>query len=279
MSSSQAASSGKHPGWFLDFPTSNSPIPVFFPRSYQVREISKKVYFRSIMEPVSSVRILQTEARSSPSTHIAYQLSLQGPVRSWTVWRRYSDFDNLHKALLTTFTPLTPPAQLPSKSIFPFLSATGNDPAKIEERRRGLETYAQAILFDQDPKWRRSKEWMDFIGLPPSDRRGVIAGTGAGGFSMSSVPLLTPEAWMEEYRSLQSLTREIKSHIAARDRHAQASDTAQSQSATLAARKSITALQTRSAALEQVLKSQDQHNSEHSLTATISHVLHLGAGG
>ncbi|KAJ3288719.1 hypothetical protein HK104_008013 [Borealophlyctis nickersoniae] len=229
------------------------------------------------MEPVSSIRILQFEFRTNPSSHVAYQLSLQGPVRSWTVWRRYSDFDALHKQLVALNPQFTPPATLPPKSTFPFFSSTSNDPAKIEERRRGLEKYVQAILYDQDARWRRTKEWMDFIGLPDVDRRGVFANgrgggdgpifgsspfgygsgmpdMGIGGLSGSN---FTPESWMEEYRSLQSLCRDIRSHLTARDRQASIGDVAASQNSAMLGKKALSALNSRLQVLNDALKREE----------------------
>ncbi|KAJ3055834.1 hypothetical protein HK097_009037 [Rhizophlyctis rosea] len=230
------------------------------------------------MEPVSKIRITQTEQRTHPSTHVAYQLSLQGPVRSWTVWRRYSDFDTLHKSFLSLFHPLPPPAHLPPKSTFPFLSATGNDPVKIEERRRGLESYAQSILYDKDPRWRRSKEWMDFIGLPESDRRNIGLGTDNPIIGGLAAPAFTPESWMEEYRALQSLSQQIRSYANTRDRQASSGDISGAQSSTVQARKALTSLESRLSTLEDFLKHEESksHTISHAI-GSITHALHLSS--
>ncbi|KAJ3037005.1 hypothetical protein HDV00_002137 [Rhizophlyctis rosea] len=172
---------------------------------------------------------------------------------------------------------MPPPATLPPKSTFPFLS-TNNDPVKIEERRRGLEAYVQGILYDKDPRWRRSKEWMDFIGLPESDRRNVWVGSGndipaVGGLA---APAFTPESWMEEYRALQSLSREIRSYANTRDRQASSGDVSGAQSSTVQGRKALTALESRLSALEDFLKNEE--SKAHSISGalgTISHALHL----
>ncbi|KAJ1999539.1 hypothetical protein GGI04_004530, partial [Coemansia thaxteri] len=47
------------------------------------------------MELIRYVKIPLAESRAEPDSHIEYALNVQGPVRSWTVWRRYSEFQAL----------------------------------------------------------------------------------------------------------------------------------------------------------------------------------------
>ncbi|KAJ3061908.1 hypothetical protein HK102_008947, partial [Quaeritorhiza haematococci] len=128
-------------------------------------------------EPVTSIHIRATEIKDKPSRHVSYQLSIYGPVRSWTLWKRYSEFDALHQALLKLSPGNPPPLALPPKTfsaasvLLPFsMGGSAFDPVKIEERRRGLEKYLEAILHARDARWRKSREWADFLGLPETAR-------------------------------------------------------------------------------------------------------------
>lgn len=60
----------------------------------------------------------------------------------WTLRKRYSDFENLQKALKVTFSNLP---NLPGKSLF-----TLKKDADIEKRRIGLDVYIKDIVKRSD---------------------------------------------------------------------------------------------------------------------------------
>ncbi|KAI9192937.1 uncharacterized protein BJ171DRAFT_35436 [Polychytrium aggregatum] len=213
-------------------------------------------------ELISSVVINATEVRESPSRHVVYQLSIRTPSRSWTVWRRYSEFETLH-SLLRELSPT--PFGLPPKS-FSIWGNTLSDPSKVEARRLGLETYVQTILNHENDLWKTSKAWFDFIALPESSRRLSILGrtpsngggnpTDPAGVVASAPvdrPLYTTESWMDELRDMQQFCKEIRTKIAARDRFAQAGDTASMQYASMQGKKGLGVVSTRISDLEYAL--------------------------
>ncbi|OMJ24038.1 putative syntaxin-8B [Smittium culicis] len=66
-------------------------------------------------ESIRYIRIPVTESRTDPDNHVAYEIQVQGPVRSWTVWRRYSEFIKLDQDLAALFPGHQIPAKLPPK--------------------------------------------------------------------------------------------------------------------------------------------------------------------
>ncbi|CEH18677.1 VAM7 [Ceraceosorus bombacis] len=149
-----------------------------------------------MMAPIQSITLPSSETRTSPSPkHTVYALRVALPVRSWTVWRRYSEFLALHTTLCSLGNP---PAAFPPKhaarntiraigSLGGLLSreaavARTNKPAEDEdtrERRAGLERYMRAILSCADSRWRQAPEFAAFIELAPSDKRALSVATPA----------------------------------------------------------------------------------------------------
>ncbi|CAD6979141.1 unnamed protein product [Tilletia controversa] len=66
--------------------------------------------------PIQSISIPRSEARNTPSPpHQVYAITIALPVRSWTIYRRYSDFLTLHTTLLQLVPECPPPAPFPPK--------------------------------------------------------------------------------------------------------------------------------------------------------------------
>ncbi|KAJ1925102.1 hypothetical protein IWQ60_004777 [Tieghemiomyces parasiticus] len=153
------------------------------------------------MEHVKRIQVTRFRRVTVPDDHIQYQVTVQAAVRSWTVWRRYSDFEALHRALIAQCPNLpSPPVSLPPKSwpavrwdlgltslptkvwsgiVNPSAAPRGDDDKgdsapisddlreKLETRRQGLERYLQAILeADDHPGWRESGPWGRFLEIP-----------------------------------------------------------------------------------------------------------------
>ncbi|KAJ3106396.1 hypothetical protein HDU97_006381 [Phlyctochytrium planicorne] len=214
-------------------------------------------------EPIISIRIPRAEVRDNPTRHVVYQITITGPVRAWTVFRRYSEFESLNSSWLTLFPHAPPPFPLPPKTIISIFGfTTSSDPAKIEERRRSLEQYLMAVLESRDDRWRKSKEWADFMALPDTARRAlgpdVKFGFGSNGsLDGRSMPPPTQESWMDDYRQLQGLCREIRAVAASRDRFSMSGDIVASQSAGIQGRKMLATLQGSIATLKEQLKESD----------------------
>ncbi|KAJ3194620.1 hypothetical protein HK101_002319, partial [Irineochytrium annulatum] len=204
---------------------------------------------------------------------VFYQVSITAGLRSWSVWRRYSEFEALHNAWMSQFPHAPPPHNLPSKNLLSIFGlSTSADPKRIDERRHSLEEYLVAVLLAKDDRWRTSKEWANFLGLPDTNRRSFVTGLAANGAipaagsdaasTVSSAPTLNAEEWMDEYRSIQSACREVRAHAAARDRHSSTGDTAAAQSAAIQGKKAVIAVSTRLCALEECLRAEEKLVSE-----------------
>lgn len=177
----------------------------------------------------NSLAIPSTETLDKDTTpYTVYNLTLQTPLRTTVLQKRYSDFTTLH-SLLTTTCGAPPPVPLPQKGWF---KRTVNDPALTEERRHGLQSYIQAIENDEDPRWRNSKPWREFLGLPPlsegkKDRRGSLA---------DLPPSMSGNQWLDLHNHLKSLLHEARTLLTRRE---QANNATAQHEASAGAKKSL----------------------------------------
>lgn len=58
------------------------------------------------MSAIQAIHIRGYEERTNPKAHVVYRIEIQASVRSWQMWRRYSEFADLHVEL-TKSTPCT----------------------------------------------------------------------------------------------------------------------------------------------------------------------------
>jgi regulator of vacuolar morphogenesis len=179
------------------------------------------------MTAIQAVYVREYEERSDPKPHTVYRIEVQASVRSWQMWRRYSEFDELN-AELTKLTESEPPATLPSKHIFSFRK---NDPKILEERRAGLETYLRAIVSSKDSQWRDTTAFKDFLGVP-TGKHGVVGRESV--FTLSS--------WLDEQADLQTLVRDIRADINKRNALADMGDVSGSHTSNVQAKKKLVAL-------------------------------------
>ncbi|KAJ3305742.1 hypothetical protein HDV03_001150 [Kappamyces sp. JEL0829] len=151
-----------------------------------------------------------------------------GPVKSWVLAKRYSEFHALDKALNELATT---PEKLPEKTWFNFSSQV------VEFRRKEMERYLQAILYHKDTIWRRSRAWAAFFNLPETNTAVSAAGT----LGTLAVPAanLDPARWMQEYESLYSFCSQIRAVLNDRDRSSLNGDTTVAQSKRFQARKGL----------------------------------------
>lgn len=169
------------------------------------------------MTAIQAVYIRSYSERIIPKPHIVYQISIESSVRSWNMFRRYSEFVELHTEL-TQSTGAAPPAPIPPKH--PLSAATGiltfgivkggdKDEKAIEERRVGLEAYLRAIVSAKDDRWRESYTFKEFLGVPIGKQDNFASSSSGARFSSSS--------WLDEHLELQSRIRDIRASINKRD--------------------------------------------------------------
>lgn len=158
---------------------------------------------------LQSISIPCTETRNAPSPHVVYAITVTLPVRSWTIWRRYSEFVSLHSSLLASVPDrLAPPAPLPPKhagrrtikaitGLGGLLSSGTRDEDQmlLRERQDSLERYLRAIVSSPDPRWRETTVFCEFIGLPANSsatkvfgisEQGAASTAGTGGADFSN---------------------------------------------------------------------------------------------
>ncbi|KAE8322868.1 hypothetical protein BDV39DRAFT_196335 [Aspergillus sergii] len=149
--------------------------------------------------------------------YTVYNLTLRLPLRSFTISKRYSDFLNFHKTLLTQ-TNVPPPAPLPQKTWF---KNTVSNASLREDRRQALEAYLQAINDADDPRWRNSSAWRAFLNLPSAanashtSTRLHAAITDPG--SSADNPISDPTLWLDVYRDMKSHLHDARLHLTRRD--------------------------------------------------------------
>ncbi|KAK0478448.1 syntaxin [Armillaria novae-zelandiae] len=116
------------------------------------------------MTAIQQVSIVDLQERSEPKPHTVYRIEIKAHIQSWSMWRRYSEFDDLHTDLVqATGTP--PPAPLPPKHKFS-LFRSRTDSQLLTERRAALEIYLRAIISARDDQWREAYPFKQFLGIP-----------------------------------------------------------------------------------------------------------------
>ncbi|KXN89693.1 Sorting nexin-24 [Leucoagaricus sp. SymC.cos] len=121
------------------------------------------------MSVIQDVFIHGYEERTTPKIHVVYRIEIQARVRSWLVWRRYSEFNDLHATFTKTIG--APPCPLPSKHNFSAM-LSNNNAAVLKERKEGLERYLRVIVCAEDEKWREHSAFYEFLCIPSGRRQG-----------------------------------------------------------------------------------------------------------
>lgn len=196
------------------------------------------------MEPITQIGIPEAREVSTPTRFILYVISVKGPVRSWTVQRRYSEFANLHKKL-TELKNLT--VQFPPKSLFNF-------PEFLAERKISLERYLQHILSNTDNIWRRSKAWHEFLNLPETQLR-------SNQINYNTASAIDHTKWIQEYENLRGFFTEIRAFLHEKDRFIQRGNISGAQSSKFQARKGLKMAKEALDTLETALNQDLPHNS------------------
>lgn len=179
---------------------------------------------------IQSVAIIGTKDRTSPKPHTVYEIRITTPLRSWEMWRRYSEFVDLHDEL-TKSTGDTPPAELPGKHIWSLKSSFHNEKV-IEERKARLEQYLRTIVANRDNKWRDSAAFRQFLGVPVTKYQETQA-------AKANRPVFSTASWIEEHNELQMLSRDVKASLNKRDSLWDSGDTRGSNSANIQAKRQL----------------------------------------
>ena len=208
-------------------------------------------------EVIQAVFVPSTETRHQPKPHTVYCVEVHAAVRTWVVWKRYSDFEKLHNQFGSIFPKHPVPLNLPTKSFFP---PTFNDVTKIDNRRRGLEEYLRAILSHRDDRWRQTDIWKDFLAIPQGNHKsgnGVGrggGGAGGGGATTATATNYTLETWLDEYNAMTDMARQVRSLINKRGTHNARNEISASHNCTVQAKKLLVTLSTRTSNLDAALK-------------------------
>ncbi|KAG0030046.1 hypothetical protein BGZ81_003148 [Podila clonocystis] len=245
-------------------------------------------------ETLQAIYVRDYETRTNPKPHTVFRVEVHAAVRTWSVWKRYSEFETLHSRYLELFPDHPPPMPLPTKH---WWQSTMDNPDLLEERRAGLETYLRGILSHRDDRWRLTHEWNEFLAVPvgrsqadlfagshaaqaagrdspapsllshlnffgigggpqtpPIDTASIASGTTIGQNSLSGshtpAQFYTTESWLEEFRNLQSMAREVRSLINRRETHLGRSEISASHNCTIQSKKLLTSLGLKIPALE-----------------------------
>lgn len=170
-------------------PHSNQPDTTFFAPCVLLNADQSLHLNMAQAQPLQSISIPRYESRSN---YVVYAILVKLPVRSWTVYRRYSEFVALEKSLSGLHgANRPPPKRLPpkdtarewKKTFSGFLgrtsasvagaatgSANGDDELFLKERRQGLEDFLKAIVMDESNEWRETDMFKSFIEWPQSLR-------------------------------------------------------------------------------------------------------------
>ncbi|KAI6790752.1 Phox-like protein [Hortaea werneckii] len=162
-----------------------------------------------------------TPAEGKPFTQ--YHVVLQLPLRKHELKKRYTDFTNLHDALVSQ-TNQAPPTPLPPKS---WLRRTVNNESLTEERRQGLEKYLKSIVEADDARWRSSSAWRSFLNLPSGTSTLSANGSLSGGSTSQKQQqgIADPNQWLDVHRDLKTQIQTARQQLKQRE----AATTAQQQ--------------------------------------------------
>ncbi|KAL9624211.1 MAG: hypothetical protein Q9160_001458 [Pyrenula sp. 1 TL-2023] len=168
------------------------------------------------MAPAAEISIPNTTISTTSPPYTIYNISLRLPLRSFSIQKRYTDFQNLHSQL-TGQTGNAPPATLPSKSWF---TRTVNSSSLTEDRRKALEVYLRTLDECDDAQWRKTSAWRTFLNLPSSissdgkasSLHSTLTGPTGGGAQISD-----PTIWLDFHRDLKAQLHDARLHLTSRD--------------------------------------------------------------
>jgi len=192
---------------------------------------------------IQAVYVRAHEERPEPKRHIVFRIEIQAHVRSWQMWRRYSEFVDLHTEL-TKSIGAPPPSALPPKHAFAMLRSPKNE-ALLEERRAGLEAYLRAIVSAKDSKWLDTFAMRDFLGVPV----GKQAGPGEPSSTIDGSGQFTSSTWLDEHMDLQGRVRDVRADVNRLDAFSERGDVGAAHGTNVQAKKKLAGVLSRVGAL------------------------------
>jgi len=192
---------------------------------------------------IQAVYVRGHEERPEPKPHIVFRIDIQAHVRSWQMWRRYSEFVDLHTEL-TKSVGAPPPSSLPPKHALAMLRSPKNQ-ALLEERRAGLEAYLRAIVSAKDSRWLDTFAFRDFLGVPMGKQQVGGSGPRGGGTTNDDGgggggrPEFTSSSWLDEHMDVQALVRDIRADVNRRDGFSDRGDVGQAHATNVQAKKKL----------------------------------------
>ena len=199
---------------------------------------------------IQAVYVRGYEQRPEPKPHVVFRIEIQAHVRSWQMWRRYSEFVDLHTELIKS-AGAPPPSTLPPKHAFAMLRSPKNA-TLLEERRAGLEAYLRAIVSATDSKWLDTFVFRDFLGVPIGKQQaGGDPDNSSGGGSAQ----FTSSTWLDEQMDLQARVRDVRADINRRDAFSERGDVAAAHTTNVQAKKKLAGVLTRVGVLAEGLNS------------------------
>jgi regulator of vacuolar morphogenesis len=196
--------------------------------------------------PIQAVYVRGHAERLDPKPHVVFRIDIQAHVRSWQMWRRYSEFTDLHTEL-TKSVGAPPPSALPPKHAFAMLRSPKNE-ALLEERRAGLEAYLRAIVSAKDSRWLDTFAFHDFLGIPIG-KQPAIGDLSTRSHDGTSGTQFTSSTWLDEHMDLQARVRDIRADVNRRDAFAERGDVGGAHATNVQAKKKLAGVLTRVGAL------------------------------
>lgn len=149
---------------------------------------------------------------SSGKPYTLYHITLQLPLRKQETRKRYTDFVSLHNEI-TSQASAPPPSALPPKN---WLRRTVDNSALTEQRRSSLEKYIQAIMNNDDSRWRSSAAWRAFLDLPSGtstiDEHGNLKSS-----KEKKTQELSSGEWLDIHRELKNRIQHTRSQLKQRE--------------------------------------------------------------
>jgi regulator of vacuolar morphogenesis len=203
---------------------------------------------------LQAIYVRSHQERTKPEPHIAYAVEVHVPSRTWTVYRRYSEFETLcrdieHEIQLKTgkgkgketYTlPDLPPkrATLGSVILTPWRGLSGNKDAEfVQERQAGLERWLRSIVGAKDGEQvRQTHAFKAFLELSASSTSTK---------AKSAEYAFTSQTWLEEHQSCESVVKDIQAQLNRRDSLSDRGDSTASHQANVEAKKLLASLMNR----------------------------------
>ncbi|KNZ53887.1 uncharacterized protein VP01_310g10 [Puccinia sorghi] len=172
---------------------------------------------------VRSFEVIKPIDSSKP--YVLYSIEIGTKLKSYTICRRYSQFERLHHDLKVELDsascrclPTLPPK---STSVVGFLtgSALINQPSKLAERQAGLERWLKTVLVHKELKDKtcKSRALMDFLELTSMPNSNSSLASKASKADDTSSNPFTSTSWLAEHNEIRASVREMYDLLSRRD--------------------------------------------------------------